>query len=198
VSGSSVHPTAILERNVKIGDNSKIWHFTHVREGASIGDSSIIGSHVYIGAHVTIGKNCKIQNGAKIYEHSICEDGVFIGPNVVLTNDNVPRAINPNQTQKNLVDWIPVSVFIENGASIGAGSILIAPIRIGSWSMVGAGAVVTQDVPAFAKVIGVPARFHSWVGKSGFSLEKISKSTFVCPITDEKYHLVESNKLVAE
>lgn len=156
-----VHPTAVLE------DGVKIWHNAQVRENARIGKNVIIGKNAYIGAGVEIGDNCKIQNNAMIYEPAKLHNGVFIGPGVILTNDHYPRAINSDGTQKSASDWQPVGVEIEEGASIGAGAICVAPVKIGRWAVVAAGAVVTKDVPPFSLVAGVPARIIAQVDYNG-------------------------------
>jgi acetyltransferase-like isoleucine patch superfamily enzyme len=178
-----VHPTAI------IGTGTRIWHYTQIRDGVKIGNNCVIGRNVYVGSGVLIGSNCKIQNSALIYEPANISDGVFIGPGVILTNDQYPRAVNTNLTLKNASDWIPVGVSIGAGASIGAGSICVAPVQIGKWALIAAGAVVTKNVPNFALVAGVPARQIGWVGKSGYKLEN-HNGYFRCPISGDLYELV--------
>lgn len=153
-----VHDTASVEDGVVLGEGVKVWHHAHVRKGARIGDNTIVGKGAYVGSDVTVGKNCKIQNYALIYEPAVLHDGVFIGPGVILTNDHFPRAVNQDMTQKSASDWKAVGVEIEEGASIGAGAICVAPVKIGRWAVIAAGAVVTKDVAPFALVVGVPAR----------------------------------------
>lgn len=152
------HPTADVSPCAVISPNVKIWHQAHVRAGAHIGADSIIGQGAYIDATVQIGARCKIENYACIYAPAILEDGVFIGPHAVLCNDKEPRAINSNGTLKATGDWIPDGVIVRTGASIGAGAIVLPGVTVGEWVMVGAGAVVTRDVPAYQIVIGNPAR----------------------------------------
>lgn len=180
---AEVHPTA------KIGENVQVWNNSQIRELSIIGDNSIIGSQAYIDAEVLIGKNCKIQNGALIYKPAVVEDGVFIGPGVILTNDHNPRAINPDFNLKKATDWTEVGVQIGRGASIGAGSICVAPLKIGSWAMIAAGSVVTRDVPDFALFAGVPAKQIGWVGRSGFRLtrDSLDSTQFVCPVSGSKF-----------
>jgi len=150
----------------------------------------VIGRGAYIGPGVRVGLNSKIQNFALIYEPAELGVGVFVGPGVVLTNDHRPRAVNPDGSLKTLKDWEPVGVTVLDGASIGARAVCIAPITIGRWSMVAAGAVVIDDVPDFALVVGLPARRIGWVGRQGSRLERVSGSDglWICPVTSTKYH----------
>ena len=174
--------------NARVAASTKVWDNAQVREGALIGSNCIIGRGAYIGAGVVLGDNCKIQNHALVYEPAVLGDGVFIGPNVVLTNDHYPRAINPDGTIKSASDWEPVGVTIHTGASIGAHSVCIAPVIVGSWALVGAGSVVSKDVPDHALVVGNPARQIGWVSKSGYRLEEVSPGSWQCPRTGSKYH----------
>ncbi|MET3566424.1 acetyltransferase-like isoleucine patch superfamily enzyme [Leifsonia sp. 563] len=169
-----------------VGDGTKIWDLAQVRENATIGEDCIVGRGAYIGSGVSIGSNCKIQNQALVYEPAVLEDGVFIGPAVVLTNDTFPRAVNPDGTLKSAADWEQVGVVVRSGASIGARAVCIAPVVIGSWATVAAGAVVTRDVPDFALVAGVPARRIGWVGRAGIPLVQDADG-WVCPTTGERY-----------
>lgn len=190
LESASVDPTA------KVGSGSTIWHLAQVREGAIIGSNCIIGRGAYIGSGVKIGDNCKIQNYALIYEPAILGSGVFIGPSVVLTNDQYPRAVNVDGSLKSGSDWDPVGVEICNGASIGAGAVCIAPVKIGAWALVAAGAVVKDDVPDFALVAGVPARRIQWVGRAGKPLVKVGETSYNCPVTGVCYSEVTPNELV--
>lgn len=178
--------TAIIGKKVIVGEGSKIWANAQIREEASIGRNCIIGKNVYIGSSVQIGDNCKIQNSALIYEPASLESGVFVGPGVIFTNDHNPRAVNPDGTLKSAQDWNATGVKVRTGASIGAGAICVAPVVIGEWSLVAAGAVVTKDVPNYALVAGSPAKQKGWVGKAGHKLvERVDY--FECPITGAKY-----------
>lgn len=183
--GADVAPTATL------GDGSKVWHLAQVRENADIGANCVVGRGAYIGIGVHVGDNCKIQNYALVYEPANLADGVFIGPAAVLTNDTYPRAVNPDGTPKGTHDWEPVGVTIAEGASIGARAVCIAPVRIGAWATVAAGAVVTRDVPDFALVAGVPARRIGWVGKAGAPLKQ-DGDRWICPLTGAAYRAVDS------
>jgi acetyltransferase-like isoleucine patch superfamily enzyme len=136
-----------------------------------------------------MGNNCKVQNYALIYEPAVIADGVFIGPAAVLTNDEFPRAVTPNGDLKSGADWHAVGVTINEGASIGARAVCIAPVTIGAWALVAAGAVVTKDVPNFALVAGVPAKRIRWVGRAGqpLTLTPGSTDTYSCPVTGALY-----------
>jgi UDP-2-acetamido-3-amino-2,3-dideoxy-glucuronate N-acetyltransferase len=188
-----ISETAIVEDLVSIGGDAKIWHHAHIRSKVTLGANVIIGSNVYIGIGVSVGNNSKIQNNSLIYEPAQIDEGVFVGPGVIFTNDHYPRALNPNETQKGSLDWNKAGVVVRHGASIGAGAICVGPVEIGKWAMIGAGAVVVKDVPNFALVVGVPARQIGWVGKDGARLLEQSSTTFKCPISEKLYYLEGSN-----
>ncbi|MFO7689089.1 MAG: acyltransferase [Cryobacterium sp.] len=184
----AIAESADIDPSAVIGPGSLIWHLSQVREYARIGPGCILGRGSYIGPGVILGKNCKIQNYALIYEPALLEDGVFVGPAAVFTNDLFPRAVNIDGSRKTDEDWEIVGVTVRTGASIGAGAICIAPITIGRWAMVAAGAVVTRDVPDFALVAGTPARHIGWVGRSGVGLLETEPNRFTCPVTAERYN----------
>lgn len=187
--GYRVQPTAQVHDSAAIGDGTSVWELAQVRENARLGTDCVIGRGAYIGTGVQIGDKVKIQNHALVYEPARLADGVFIGPAVVLTNDHNPRAVTPDGELKRASDWEAVGVDIAEGASIGARAVCVAPIRIGRWAMVAAGAVVTKDVPDHALVVGVPARQAGWVGRSGARLEAdpAEPGAWVCPQTGERY-----------
>lgn len=181
-----IAPSADVAEEATLGEGTKVWHLAQVREGAVLGENCIVGRGAYVGTGVTIGANTKIQNYALVYEPAVLGKGVFIGPAVVLTNDTYPRSISPDGSLKSAHDWTPVGVTIEDGASIGARAVCVAPVTIGRWATVAAGAVVAKDVPAFALMVGVPARHLGWVGKAGYPLKK-DDGFWVCPETGAKY-----------
>ena len=191
-----IHADADVDQNAIVAADAKIWDLARIRSGSSIGSGTIVGRNAYVDSDVVIGKNCKIQNNALLYSPAVIADGVFIGPGAILTNDLNPRAINEDQTLKSATDWKIQRVEIQTGASIGAGAICVAPVIIGSWAMVGAGAVVVKDVPSYALVVGNPATQIGWVGKSGSKLEKVSesKNIFICPVSKVNY-VEEAGKL---
>ena len=188
-------PSADVDGSATIGEGSSVWHLAQIRDQVEIGKKCIIGRGAYIGSGVVMGDNCKIQNYALVYEPARLGDGVFIGPAAVLTNDQFPRAVNPDLTLKNGNDWEAVGVTIDDGASIGARAVCIAPVRIGKWALVAAGAVVTKDVPDFALVAGVPAKRIRWVGRAGLPLEDIGDNQFRCPVTDQLYREISNEQL---
>ncbi|MCP4304853.1 MAG: N-acetyltransferase [bacterium] len=158
---------ALVESGAQIGQSTYVWHRAHVRRGATIGDNCVIGGAAFIDSGVTIGNNCKIQNAAQVFTPATIEDGVFIGPGAILTNDRTPRAVNPDLSAKSASDWTAAGVTVRSGASIGAGAIIVAGVAIGRWAMVAAGAVVTRDVLDHELVAGVPATSLGWVDKTG-------------------------------
>jgi acetyltransferase-like isoleucine patch superfamily enzyme len=191
-SAVRVVESADVSDAARIGDGSSIWHLAQVREGAVLGRNCIVGRGAYIGTGVVLGDNCKVQNYALVYEPAKLADGVFIGPAVVLTNDTYPRAINADGSLKSAHDWEPVGVTIERGASIGARATCVAPVTIGAWATVAAGAVVVKDVPAFALVAGVPARRIGWVGRAGIPLTAgDDEGVWVCPSSGDRYLEIE-------
>jgi acetyltransferase-like isoleucine patch superfamily enzyme len=157
------HPTAVIEENVSIGEGTRIWHFVHVRRGARIGENCNIGKGVYIDEGVVIGNNVKIQNFVSVYRGVTIEDDVFIGPHVTFTNDLYPRSFNR--------DWKVIPTLVKRGASIGANATIVCGVMIGEYAMVGAGAVVTRNVPPFGLVVGNPARLKGFVCYCGRPLK---------------------------
>ena len=184
---SFIHESADMGDRVSLGDNTKVWHYAQVREDAVLGEGCIIGRGAYIGTGVSLGNNCKVQNYALVYAPAVIGDGVFIGPAAVLTNDTYPRAINPDGSLKSGHDWEAVGVTVREGASLGARSVCVAPVVIGKWAMVGAGAVVTKDVADYALVVGSPARRIGWVGAAVHRLVSHTPGVWECPVTQKTY-----------
>lgn len=162
-----VHPSADLEADVSVGPRTGIWHRAQVRVGARIGADCVVGRDAFIDEGVTIGSRVKIQNAALIYHGVTVEDGVFIGPNAILTNDRFPRAITAAGALARADDWTVSPILLRTGASIGAGAVVVAGTTVGRFATVGAGAVVTRDVPDHALVAGNPARRMGWVCACG-------------------------------
>lgn len=176
-----VHPSADVSPQARIGKGTRVWNRAQVREGAVLGEQCNVGKDVYIDFDVQIGNRCKIQNSALIYHGAILEDGVFVGPQACLTNDRYPRAINPDGSLKGADDWKVGRTVVRYGASIGAGAIIVTGVEIGRFAMVGAGAVVTHDVPAHGLVVGAPARLVGYVCACGARLEVDDQGRGRCP-----------------
>jgi UDP-2-acetamido-3-amino-2,3-dideoxy-glucuronate N-acetyltransferase len=194
VPRAGVQASADVDESAVLGAGTRVWHLAQVREGARLGTDCNIGRGAYIGPDVVLGDGCKIQNYALVYEPARLADGVFIGPAAVLTNDEFPRAVNPDGSPKSADDWHAVGVTIGRGAAIGARAVCIAPVTIGEWALVAAGAVVAKDVPDYALVVGVPARRIGWVGKAGKPLEQ-QGDVWVCPVSGDRY--VETDGVLA-
>lgn len=192
-----IHPSVELHESAYLGSEVEIYQNSQIRENVSLGKNSRVGRNVYVGPGVVIGKSCKIQNNALIYEPAEIADGVFIGPGVILTNDHYPRAVNIDLALKKPEDWVAVGVQVEKGASIGAGAICVAPLVIGQWALVGAGAIVTKNVKPHALVVGNPAKQIGWVSKSGQKLVPSNNGYLVCPENGTKYK-VENGFLIEE
>ena len=184
-----VHETAIIDQGAQIGTNSKIWHFTHVMGSAHIGQNCNIGQNVYIDKNVTIGNGVKIQNNVSVYANVTIEDDCFLGPSMVFTNVMNPRAFVERKTEfKNTL--------VKKGCSIGANATIVCGTSLGEYYFIGAGTVVTKDVPNFAMVVGVPAKQIGWMSKHGEKLIFNNEGIAICPATQEKYKLV--NDLVSK
>jgi UDP-2-acetamido-3-amino-2,3-dideoxy-glucuronate N-acetyltransferase len=169
-----VHETAQVHPRARLGSDVRIWNWVQVREDAEIGDGSILSKGVYIDAGVRIGRNVKIQNNVSVYHGVTIEDGVFVGPHACFTNDLRPRAINPDGALKSVDDWKVSTTVLKYGCSIGANATIVAGVTIGRFAMVGAGAVVTHDVPDYGLVTGCPARLVGYVCACG---QKVSDAS---------------------
>jgi UDP-2-acetamido-3-amino-2,3-dideoxy-glucuronate N-acetyltransferase len=177
VKNSFIHPTAVVDEGTIIGNNTKIWHFTHVSPNSTIGNDCSLGQNIFVGSNVKIGNFVKIQNNVSVYEGVELEDYVFCGPSMVFTNDLTPRSKYPKGRQFFLKTHVKV------GATLGANSTIVCGHTIGKWAMIGAGAVVTKDVPDYSLFIGNPARFRCYVCECGLLL----RESLVCLGCNKKY-----------
>jgi acetyltransferase-like isoleucine patch superfamily enzyme len=187
VDGPVVAATADVDPQAVLGAGTAVWHLAQIREHARLGRNCIVGRGAYVGPGVVIGDTVKLQNYALVYEPAQLEDGVFIGPAAVLTNDTYPRSVDVSGKLKRPSDWSPKGVVVREGASIGARAVVVAGKVIGRWALVAAGAVVTRDVPDFALVAGVPAKRIAWVGRAGEPLVEVCRGRWLCPRTGEYY-----------
>ncbi len=177
-----VHPSSIVDEGCEIGKGTKIWHFSHIMPNCRIGENCNLGQNVVVSPDVVLGSNVKVQNNVSIYTGVICEDDVFLGPSMVFTNVINPRsAVNRKSEYK--------KTFVRKGASIGANATIICGIEIGTFAFIAAGAVVTKDVPAYALVVGNPARQKGWMSEYGQKLEFDTSGLAICPESKEKYQL---------
>jgi len=167
----AIHPSADVADTAEIGHGTRIWHQAQVREDASVGADCVLGKGVFVDAGVRVGDRCKLQNGVSVFHGFELEDGVFLGPGVMLLNDKTPRAINPDGSLKAAGDWVVETGRVAYGAAVGGGAVLLPGVRIGRFAMVGSGAVVTRDVPDHAVVVGNPARIRGFACACGRPLE---------------------------
>lgn len=182
-----IHESSIIDENVQIGAETKIWHFCHIQSGARIGRNCSFGQNVNISNNVTIGNGVKIQNNVSVYEGVELEDEVFCGPSCVFTNDLTPRAGHPKGRENYK------RTLVKKGASIGANATIVCGHTIGSFAMIAAGAVVTKDVPDYALMTGIPARQTGWVCECG----QVLISDLTCPDCGKKYHMVSERCITA-
>ncbi len=176
------HPTAVIDEGCTIGSGTKIWHFSHVMKDCSIGDNCNLGQNVVVSPGVVLGTNVKVQNNVSIYTGVICEDDVFLGPSMVFTNIINPRSAIIRRDQY-------VETRVEKGASIGANATVICGNTIGAYALIGAGAVITKDVPPYALIVGNPGRQIGWVSAYGHRLQFDDQHQAVCSESGEKYIL---------
>ena len=181
---ATVHPSAIVDEGAQLGDGTHVWHFAHVCAGARIGAGCSLGQGVYVGNDVLIGDNVKIQNHVSVYDAVTLEDDVFCGPSMVFTNVHNPRAAVPRKAEYR-------RTLIRRGATLGANCTVVCGTTGGEHAFVGAGAVVSRDVPAFALVVGVPARRIGWMSRHGerLGLPASGQGEAACPATGERYRL---------
>lgn len=176
-----IHANADVSERAVIGAGTMVWAGAQVREGARVGAECTLAKGVYVDFDVTIGDRCKLENYACVFHPAVLEAGVFLGPGVLVTNDRVPRAVNPDGTRKGAGDWDPLPVRVCEGAAVGAASVLLPGVTVGAWALVGAGSVVTADVPAHGLVVGNPARLIGWVCACGARLKGHDPTSYVCP-----------------
>lgn len=182
-----IHPTADVSPEASVGTGTRIWHQAQVRERACIGEHCIIGKGAYVDLDVSVGSNVKIQNSASVYHGATIEDGVFVGPGAILTNDKLPRAINSDGSLKGDADWKVSPTLVRRGASIGAGAVVLPGVTVGEFALIGAGALVTHDVPAHGLVYGNPARLHGYVCRCGRPLKRSDLDDWRCDYCGESY-----------
>ena len=182
------HETAVVDEGCNIGKGTKIWHFSHIMTGCTIGERCNIGQNVVVSPNVVLGKNVKVQNNVSIYEGVTCDDDVFLGPSMVFTN-----VINPRSAVNRKNEYLKTHV--GKGASIGANATIVCGHNIGEFAFIGAGAVVTKEIPAYALVVGNPAKQIGWMSEFGHRLDFNENGLAICPESNEKYKL-ENNKVV--
>jgi UDP-2-acetamido-3-amino-2,3-dideoxy-glucuronate N-acetyltransferase len=176
------HQTAIIDSGCQIGQGTRIWHFSHIMSGCKVGDDCSIGQNVVISPEVKIGNRVKIQNNVSVYTGVICEDEVFLGPSAVFTN-----VINPRSAVSRKSEYKPT--LVQKGATIGANATIVCGVTIGRFAFVGAGAVVTKNIPDYALVVGNPARQTGWMSEFGHKLKFNESGIAICPESKEQYRL---------
>jgi UDP-2-acetamido-3-amino-2,3-dideoxy-glucuronate N-acetyltransferase len=181
-----VHPSAIVDANCEIGEGTKIWHFSHIMSGSTIGENCNIGQNVVVSPEVILGRNVKVQNNVSIYTGVTCEDDVFLGPSMVFTNVNNPRSGVNRRGQYS-------KTTVKKGASIGANATIVCGHDIGEYAFVGAGSVVTKHIPPYALVVGNPARQIGWMSEFGHRLEFNEKGIAICPESNQEYKIENNN-----
>lgn len=178
------HPSAIIDDGAQIGEGTRVWHFVHICSGARIGAGVSLGQNVFVGNKVIIGDDCKVQNNVSVYDNVTLEDGVFCGPSMVFTNVYNPRSLIGRKDQYR-------DTLVKRGATLGANCTIVCGVTIGAFAFVGAGAVITKDVPDFALVVGVPARQVGWMSAFGEQLDLplSGEAGTICPHTGDVYRL---------
>lgn len=180
------HPSSYIDEGCTIGAGTKIWHFSHIMSGCRIGEDCNIGQNVVISPDVVLGRNCKIQNNVSVYTGVRCEDDVFLGPSMVFTNVLNPRSAVSRKNEYR-------ETILKKGCSVGANATIVCGHTLGEYCLIGAGSVVTKDVPAYALMVGNPARQKGWVSRHGEKLTFKQDGIAVCPATGERYQLDQNN-----
>ncbi|MFB1632417.1 MULTISPECIES: UDP-2-acetamido-3-amino-2,3-dideoxy-D-glucuronate N-acetyltransferase [unclassified Pseudomonas] len=179
------HPSAIIDEGAQIGNDSRVWHFVHVCAGARIGAGVSLGQNVFVGNKVVIGDRCKVQNNVSVYDNVTLEEGVFCGPSMVFTNVYNPRSLIERKDQYR-------DTLVKRGATLGANCTIVCGVTIGEYAFVGAGAVINKDVPAYALMVGVPARQIGWMSEFGEQLQLDAKGEAICSHSGSRYVLIDS------
>jgi len=185
VSKVTIPHTSVVDKTAIIGEGTRVWNFVHVRENAEIGKECVLADYVYVGRGVKIGNSVKLENRATVYEGVTIEDKVFVGPHVTFTNDLTPRSFS--------TDWKILQTLVKEGSSIGAGTVIVCGVSIGEYALIGAGSVVTENMPPHALAYGNPARIRGFVCRCGRKLETTEKKknhvSMECPVCNEKYKI---------
>ena len=181
MSKSFIHPTTCIDNDVHIGTGTRVWHFSHITSGAKIGQNCTLGQNTFIGSGVRIGNSCKLQNNVSVYEGVTLEDGVFCGPSCVFTNDPNPRALYPKK-------GLYKSTTVKRGASIGANATIVCGVTIGRYAFVGAGSLVSTNVPDYGLVYGVPASLRGWMCECGSKIS-FENEISICPTCQREFTL---------
>jgi UDP-2-acetamido-3-amino-2,3-dideoxy-glucuronate N-acetyltransferase len=181
-----IHPTAIVDDGAQIGAGSRVWHWAHICGGARIGNGVSLGQNVFVGNKVIIGNQCKVQNNVSVYDNVMLEDGVFCGPSMVFTNVYNPRALVSRKEEYR-------NTLVKRGATLGANCTIVCGVTVGEYAFIGAGTVVNKDVPAYALMVGVPAKQIGWMSEYGekMALPLIGEGSYICPHTGKIYQLKE-------
>jgi len=184
MSNQLIHPTAVIDAGAQIGEGTRIWHFSHVMPRAIIGSNCNIGQNVFVDNNAIVGNGVKIQNNVSVYQGVVLEDGVFVGPSAVFTNVINPRSFIERKTEFK-------QILVKKGATIGANATIVCGISIGEYALIGAGAVVTKDVPAYGLMMGNPARQKGWISEQGHTLHFDEDGNAVCPGDNATYQLLD-------
>ena len=185
------HPTAILDEGCRVGAGSRIWHFCHLSAGCELGEGCSLGQNVFVAGTVRLGRNVKVQNNVSLYDGVLCADDVFIGPSAVFTNVKNPRSAVPRRGDDHYLATV-----LERGVSIGANVTVVCGVRLGEYAFIGAGAVVTKDVPAYALLVGNPARQTGWMSAFGHRLHFDVQGRAACPESGKQYELSPDKKVL--